>query len=339
MNRTALLLVVAGALTASSRVYVQTPADTIRQAGADALGTSEATAVQAELGPNPWGLPDDPLLGFIEIPAGDFTMGTESEQSEENERPLHTVTLEEYFIGKYEVTVAQFAAFVQDLGYPADSRSLEGPTDRPVRHVTWHDAIAYCAWLTGKLRAWPGTPSVLADHLRGDDGVPPWLVTLPSEAEWEKAARGTDGRVYPWGNTRPDSTRGNYAGAGPSAVGSYPNGGSSYDVQDMAGNVFEWTRSLWGPDVSSPRYRYPYLSDDGREDLDAPANIRRVMRGGSFFLGEDGLRTTRRFRYDPDNRFGTRGFRVVVSTGPPLSLDAPTDPERPIPPVTPDVPQ
>ena len=257
-----------------------------------------------------------------------------------------------YFIGKYEVTVAQFAAFVEDAAYEADPRSLVGPADHPVRDVSWHDAMAYCAWLTGKLRAWTGTPPALADVLRGGDDLgaglagprrvlPAWQVTLPSEAEWEKAARGDDARDYPWGNGLPNSTRASYSATEPSAVGSHPAGASPFEVFDMAGNVFEWTRSLWGPDVSRARFRYPYEPDDGRENLEAPATIRRVLRGGSFRLGPDGISTTRRFRYDPDSRFGTRGFRLAVSLLvplPPVSPDPPASPISSPSPISPPVP-
>ena len=311
-----IVLSVLGPLAVSLSVYAQSPAATVEQApSAIEPGSPETSAAQADVLTNPWGLPEDPLLGFIEIPAGAFTMGTliAEPEGDDGERPQHSVTLPDYFIGKYEVTVAQFAAFVGDAGYQADPRSLAGPADHPVRYVTWFDAVAYCAWLTERLRGWTGTPSVLASRLQGDDEEPRWQVSLPSEAEWEKAARGTDGRRYPWGDTRADSTRANYGGSGPTAVGGYPAGASPYEVLDMAGNVLEWTRSLWGADLARPQFGYPYEPDDGRENVDAPATIRRVLRGGHFYLGAVGLSAAHRFRYDPDNRFGTRGFRVVVS--------------------------
>lgn len=131
---------------------------------------------------NPWRLPNDPLLGFIEIPAGTFTMGADSEelQADDDNWSRHAVTLPTYFISTYEVTVVQFAAFVEDAGYQADRRSLEGLADHPVTNVSWNDAMAYCAWLTIKLHDWTGTPSVLAHRLRGNDGGSRWQVTLPS---------------------------------------------------------------------------------------------------------------------------------------------------------------
>jgi len=265
---------------------------------------------------NPWGLLDEPLLGLIEIPAGSFTMGVDGSQADPGERPGHQVSLPTYFIGRHEVTVGQFAVFMKEVDPVSDLQNLEGPDDYPVRDVSWAEALAYCAWLTDKLRAWGGTPQVLAGYLRGEEGERPWRITLPSEAEWEKAARGADGRMYPWGNQRPDSTLANFGGTGPKPVGSYPTGASAYEVLDMAGNVLEWTRSLWGEDVVRPQFRYPYKTDDGRENLNAPMTVRRVLRGGSFYLDASGVQTTRRFRYDLGSRFGTRGFRIVMSPFP-----------------------
>ncbi len=109
---------------------------------------------------NPWGLPNDPLLGFIEIPAGEFLMGSDRSQdpqAEDDELPQHSLTLPAFFIGRHEVTVAQFGAFVEDSGYRVDLPQ-QGPPDDPVTRVSWYDAVAYCAWLTEQLRRWEGTP-------------------------------------------------------------------------------------------------------------------------------------------------------------------------------------
>ena len=170
----------------------------------------------------------------------------------DNELPQHEVTLPRYFIGRYPVTVAQFRACVEGGGArPENRESLQGFTNHPVVSVSWYDAQHYCDWLTERLRAWPGTPEPLASLIRHEG----WQVSLPSEAEWEKAARGTDGRIYPWGNDR-DPDRANYNDTGidsTSTVGCFPGGASPYGVEDLSGNVWEWTRSLWGD--------YPYPTD------------------------------------------------------------------------------
>jgi formylglycine-generating enzyme required for sulfatase activity len=115
---------------------------------------------------------------------------TQDPQARDNELPQHEITLPGYWIGQHPVTVAQFRSFVDESGYrPADRDSLRGQDDHPVVNVTWHDALNFCRWLAE------------------ETGLP---VTLPSEAEWEKAARGTDGRIYPWGDDLPDEDRCNF---------------------------------------------------------------------------------------------------------------------------------
>ena len=110
-----------------------------------------------------------------------------------------------FFIARHEVTIAQFQAFVEATGFKVDERALRGQPNHPVAFVSWPDALAYCRWLEATLKARPDTPSRLRQLLR--DG---WRVSLPSEAQWEKAARGTDRRIFPWGN-QPRRDRANYA--------------------------------------------------------------------------------------------------------------------------------
>ena len=235
---------------------------------------------------------------LIEIPAGPFLMG---DNSDKRTKPRHEVNLPTYRIGKYPVTVGQFRHFVEASGYePRDSNCLWGITNHPVVRVTWHDALAYCQWLTGVWRK--------AGKIGKRDEV-----CLPSEAEWEKAARGpalsevegTDGRTYPWGDEW-DAGKCNTSESGlgtTSSVGMYPEGTSSYGCLDMAGNVWQWTSSL--------HKEYPYQVNDGREDLKSSAL--RVLRGGSFYLNQDFARCASRGYRLPGDGSTLDGFRVVVS--------------------------
>jgi formylglycine-generating enzyme required for sulfatase activity len=291
-------------------------------------------------------LPDEDLLGFVEIPTGPFLIGEDNEQ--------HELSLSDYYIARYPVTVAQFDAFVQAGGYGVaqywpdaeaagfwsrgqfQGRYDEELRDRPVAYgdpfdlpnhpivgVTWYEALAYCRWLTETLAAWEETPERLARLLQQER----WQIALPSEAEWEKAAkgplaRGTGGRRYPWGDD-PDPNRANYADTGidtTSAVGCFPGGASPYDVEDLSGNVWEWTRSLWGKGPIEPDFRYPYDPGDGRENLKAGDDVWRVLRGGAFFYNARYVRAAVRFRYDPYYRYRNGGFRVVLA--PPSALDS-----------------
>ena len=160
-----------------------------------------------------------------------------------------------------------------------------GRATRPVVGVSWYEATAYSNWLRSRLadgelsfRVWrtgkPGVESLAQQHV---------VARLPSEAEWEKAARGSEGLRWPWGNEwQEDRANIEEAHLGEtSAVGSFPAGASPYGVLDLAGNVWEWTRSRWGrKSLFTPDYGYPYRSDDGREELDGPDL--RVVRGGSW---------------------------------------------------------
>ena len=142
---------------------------------------------------------------------------------------------------------------------------------------------------------------------------------LASEAEWEKAARGVDGRVYPWGNQAPTGELCNFDGSkinDTTPVDRYPKGASPYGALDMAGNVWEWTLSLWGKDASKPQFGYPYKPTDGREDLQANIDIRRVLRGGSYYNDDRYMRCASRYYCSPIVRNLNVGFRVVCVSPP-----------------------
>ncbi|MCY3845709.1 MAG: formylglycine-generating enzyme family protein [Acidobacteria bacterium] len=261
-----------------------------------------------------WFLPDDPELGFVDVPAGPFTTGSDpavDPRAFENERwsrdrAQGTVDLPTFAIGRYEVTVAQFRAFADEAGVSIDAEALRGAPDLPVGSVSWPDALSYCRWLEATLRDSPGTPPLLRQRLA--DG---WRVTLPTEVQWEKAARGTDGRIYPWGNGGPRG-RANFSAArpgdgggaaGPTPVGTYDCPECPFGLRDMSGNVWELTRSPYQP--------YPYDEEDDASDLDADALF--VMRGGSFVDPAANVRAAIRGGADPGVRRPFIGFRVVMT--------------------------
>ena len=252
-----------------------------------------------------WFLTNDELVGFVEIPAGPFRMGSDPAADTlafDNEQWAEgsaqgVVDLPTFYVGRYEVTVAQFRAFVAATGFNVDDQALAAPADHPVAAVSWPDALAYCRWLDTTLREWPETPPALR-ALFYDGG----RVSLPSEAEWEKAARGTDPRIYPWGS-EPRLDRANYQASGTAAVGSFDCPECPFGLLDMSGNVWEWTRSPYQP--------YPYDPTDDREGLEADALW--VMRGGSFSDPPQNIRAATRGGADPGARRSFIGFRVVIS--------------------------
>ncbi|PJI37869.1 MAG: hypothetical protein CTR54_22815 [Rhizobium sp.] len=258
---------------------------------------------------NLWYLPDEPLLGFIEIPAGPFTMGSDKQQ--------HEVSLPAYYLTRWPVTVAQFAAFVRDSGHePRDPNCLQGIANHPVVYVTWHDAMAYGRWLNEQLRELARERLATANPLSESErrfwqGLADGAlgVGLPSEAEWEKAARGGDGRMYPWGN-EPDPNRANYDDTGlnaTSAVGCFPGGASPHGCEELSGNVWEWTRSLYAD------YPYPPEGPQRQAREDPMAEGRRVLRGGAFDGTARLARCASRVDDVPGSRNCNLGFRVVVS--------------------------
>jgi len=260
-----------------------------------------------------------PDIEWCEVLAGEFIMGSNDGGS--NEKPQHTLNLPySYKAAKYPITNAQYELFVVDGGYDKrqywtavgwawKERNEETGADNwgepfmlsnhPVVRVSWYEAVAYCHWLTEVLRGC----GKLAEG---------WQIRLPTEAEWEKAARGTDGRTYPWGEgfdvekangkeTEVEST---------CAVGIFPDGVSPYGCHDMAGNVWEYCATKVEGAFLGRKYKpYPYqVENESTEDY-LEGDHFRVIRGGSWLFASDSLRCAYRTDYIPDYDDLALGFR------------------------------
>lgn len=293
-----------------------------------ALERAEAGRVLSKLGDPREEVLLPEKMEFKTIGNGPFLMGN---GKEEYKIPY------DYKISRFPVTNAQYDAFVKAGGYnvkeywtaaekagmwkieenkgtvkgPWDDSWRDRPADfgepfnlanHPVVGVSWYEALAFCLWLTDWLRR--------KGKLRKDEEI-----RLPSEPEWEKAARGADGLIYPWGK-EPDPDKANYNDTKigtTSAVGCFPKGKSVYGVEEMSGNVWEWTRSLWGEDWQKPNFVYPYNSADGRENLDATVSVLRVLRGGAFNDDYWDARCAVRYWVIPVDGYCDIGFRVIAS--------------------------
>ena len=235
---------------------------------------------------------------MVYIPAGDFIMG--SDNGSNDEKPPHTVNLDGFWIDQTEVTNAMYAQFLNEQ----DNQSQDGVywldaedpdvrihksggrwqaqltyVNHPVIEVSWYGAAAYCAWVGGR---------------------------LSTEAEWEKAARGADQRVYPWGDDSPTCAYANYSGCfgATRAAGMHPAGASPYGILDMAGNAWEWVADWHAPD---------YYTSSPTDNPTGPASgSARVLRGGSWQYADSFIRTTHRYKSSPDTSNDYIGFRCVL---------------------------
>ena len=258
-------------------------------------------------------------LEFVRVPAGKFVMGSkdDSEFQVENERPQHVVDIPyDYWVGKFIITNGQFGQFIKDTNYettadkeggldPLEMIYVKGihwkkpsvantrreeKTNHPVVQVSWIDTSAYCKWFCETFKEELGN----------------MFLRLPTEAEWEKSARGAYGNEWPWGNDFDIKKCNSYESSKgtTTSIGAYSSfgGDSPYGCADMAGNVWEWINSQYA--------KYPYDATDGREDVSGMN--KRVLRGGSFYYARDGVRCAFRYAYSPDYRDNNIGFRVCV---------------------------
>lgn len=245
----------------------------------------------------------EPVLQYFEpktvlVPEGPFLMGSQQGNGvPTNECPQHTVTLPAYRMGIYPVTNSQYEEFVREKHIPVapvmgweGQRVPPGLENHPVVGVTWYEALAYCQWLSEKTGR---------------------TYSLPNEAQWERACRGVNGFVFPWGNEFVKG-RSNHGFESVSAVDAYPAQNESGQF-DMVGNVRQWTCSLWGEKRSQPdaRYAYPWKNDQ-RNSLSANRQIRRVVRGSSTRDPLTMLRCSSRSGQLPDDPAPRHGFRVVI---------------------------
>ena len=230
---------------------------------------------------------------MVLIPAGPFQMGCDPDSDSiclQDEMPLHTVILDAFYIDKYEVTNALYQACVEAdaCERPSDTssathKSYYGNSEfagYPVIYVSWSESQTYCNW-------------------RG--------ARLPTEAEWEKAARGDQKyRIYPWGNQEPDCTLANYCEEDTVKVGSYPDGASPYQVMDMAGNVWEYVADWHG--------EFYYEESPSSNPLGPVSGSNRVLRGGSFWSHDLGLRTAFRWEFGDNYHYVFFGFRCAATS-------------------------
>ncbi len=228
---------------------------------------------------------------FVKVCGGTFLMGSDDDpEAHDFEKPAHWVNLSDFWIGKYEVSNEQYEA------YKAGHRSTFNDPNLPVHDVTWNEARAYCRSLGGD---------------------------LPTEAEWEYAARGTDGRRYPWGNNPEPNVEHavfdqSYPYFGPEVITTKPNGRGPFGTQNQAGNVWEWVTDCW--DLAAYAQRNTRIATTTSSSTvvnpvdDRPGCDAHVLRGGSFDYGAWFLRSASRLRFEHSDWLNLLGFRCVLSS-------------------------
>ncbi|HRX00370.1 MAG TPA: SUMF1/EgtB/PvdO family nonheme iron enzyme, partial [Cyclobacteriaceae bacterium] len=220
---------------------------------------------------------------WVEIPAGDFNMGStrSDDRASLDEIPQQVIFLDSFLIGRYEITNGQWEQCVR-AGICSPKYADPSKTDHPVVNLNWFEAQAFCTWIDGR---------------------------LPTEAEWEKAARGSDARQFPWGDTSPNQDLANYNGyvGDTTPVGSYPDGVSPYGLYDMAGNAWEWVGDWYQEDYYQSRIEGT-INPEG-----PPEGEFRVLRGGNKDIGASGIRVASQDKSFPTNTFNLFGFRCVRS--------------------------
>jgi len=264
--------------------------------------------------------PTDPLWHVV--PGGPFTMGSADSDPDvaAAERPAHRVSVDTFWMARYPVSNDDWRRFVHDGGYreprwwtalgwaqmalhgwqaprtwKRTAWRANGP-GYPVTGITWYEAVAFTRWCAERLGC---------------------CVRLPSEAEWEKAARGEDGRRFPSGealHSDVPAARGDANRVGPDPIGRNRGATSPYGIEDLVGNVYAWTLSRWGPAEGDLRFRYPYDKRDGRENLDS--DDLRVVRGGAWSFPIRNARCAYRGKDWPGDAFDNLGVRLIASTPP-----------------------
>ncbi len=244
---------------------------------------------------------------FVKIPKGETIIGSKlvDNLAWQDEVPQHAFVIPyDYWIGKYPVLRREFAEYVEStLSFKDWGEDWKEKLDHPAVNISFYKALKFCDWFNDRY------------GLTFPKG---YVARLPTEVEWERAARGADGRIWPWGNKFQKSLCNSKESqiANTTPVGKYsPKGDSPYGVVDMAGNVWEWSISLYGEDENDNAFRYPYDSEDGREDIRAGKEIFRVMKGGSFLSEIQYTRAATREQTNPESAGSSDGFRLVI--GPP----------------------